>query len=189
MHTHPLGGIKYKKSTIANHSIIQKYFYSPMGSQRGKMKNQHVWKIGGIKYNQIHHYLIDWFWKTHHFLNILVPHLAPLRPIGEKKYFWTIDWFPMVDFLYLIPPNTPVLSLESYTSIMYCLKWLIPRKTSSIHKIFGRIEEKKRGVNNKTRFFRVYTRFCCGTAHAVSAFTRGFLFNFLPLIFRVFLNF
>jgi hypothetical protein len=27
-------------------------------------------------------------------------------PIGEKKkYFWIIDWFPMVDFLYLIPPN------------------------------------------------------------------------------------
>jgi hypothetical protein len=26
-------------------------------------------------------------------------------PIGEKKYFWIIDWFQMVDFLYLIPPN------------------------------------------------------------------------------------
>jgi hypothetical protein len=24
--------------------------------------------------------------------------------MGEKKYFWIIDWFLMVDFLYLIPP-------------------------------------------------------------------------------------
>jgi hypothetical protein len=45
------------------------------------------------------------------------------------------------------------------------------------------------GVNKKKGVFRVYTRFCCGTAHAVSACTRGFVFNFLPLVFRVFLNF
>jgi hypothetical protein len=37
-----IGGIKYKKSNITNQSIIQKYFFSPMSSQRGKMKNQHV---------------------------------------------------------------------------------------------------------------------------------------------------
>jgi hypothetical protein len=30
--------------------------------------------IGGIKYNQIHHYLIDWFEKIHLFLNVLVIH-------------------------------------------------------------------------------------------------------------------
>jgi hypothetical protein len=33
--------------------------------------------IGGIKYNQIHHYLIDWFEKMHPFLNMLVIHLTP----------------------------------------------------------------------------------------------------------------
>jgi hypothetical protein len=39
-----LGGIKYKKSTIRNQSIIQKYFSSPMGPQRGKMKKKRVLK-------------------------------------------------------------------------------------------------------------------------------------------------
>jgi hypothetical protein len=37
-----LGGIKYKKSTIGNQSINKKYFFPPMGPQRGGMKNQHV---------------------------------------------------------------------------------------------------------------------------------------------------
>jgi hypothetical protein len=46
-----LGGIKYKKSTIRNQSIIQNNFSSPMGPQRGKMKKQHVLKKG-------------WFFKT-----------------------------------------------------------------------------------------------------------------------------
>jgi hypothetical protein len=36
-------------------------------------------KIGGIRYSQIHHYLIDWFEKIHHFLNMLVLHLTPLE--------------------------------------------------------------------------------------------------------------
>jgi hypothetical protein len=46
--------------------------------------------------------------------------------------------------------NTRVLSLESGTSILYRLRWLIPPKTSLIHKIFGRIEEK-----TKTIFFHL----------------------------------
>jgi hypothetical protein len=37
-----IGGIKYKKSTIQNQSVIQKYFFLPMGPPRCKMKNQHV---------------------------------------------------------------------------------------------------------------------------------------------------
>jgi hypothetical protein len=40
--------------------------------------------------------------------------------------------------------NTHVLYLESETSILYHLRWLIPPKTSLIDKIFGRIEEKKK---------------------------------------------
>jgi hypothetical protein len=47
--------------------------------------NTHV--LGGIKYNQIHHYLIDWFWKNHHFLNILVFHSHPLGTLWWKKIF------------------------------------------------------------------------------------------------------
>jgi hypothetical protein len=43
-----LGGIKYKKPTIQNQSIIQKYFFSPMDSWRGKMKNQLVLKLVGF---------------------------------------------------------------------------------------------------------------------------------------------
>jgi hypothetical protein len=39
-----IGGIKYKKSTIRNQSIIQKYFSSPMVPHRWKMNNQHVKK-------------------------------------------------------------------------------------------------------------------------------------------------
>jgi hypothetical protein len=34
-------------------------------------------EIGGIKYNQIHHYLIDWFEKIQPFLNMLVIHFTP----------------------------------------------------------------------------------------------------------------
>jgi hypothetical protein len=44
--------------------------------------------------------------------------------------------------------NAHVLSLESETSILYCLRWLIPPKTYLIHKICGHIEEK-----TKTIFF------------------------------------
>jgi hypothetical protein len=39
-----IGGIKYKKSTIRNQSIIQKYISSPMGPQQGKMKKKHVFQ-------------------------------------------------------------------------------------------------------------------------------------------------
>jgi hypothetical protein len=39
-----IGGIKYKRSTIRNQSTMQKYFSSPMGPQRGKMKKNHVLK-------------------------------------------------------------------------------------------------------------------------------------------------
>jgi hypothetical protein len=44
----PIGGIKYQKSTIRNQSIIQKYFSSPMGPQRVKMKKKHVLKKVGF---------------------------------------------------------------------------------------------------------------------------------------------
>jgi hypothetical protein len=33
--------------------------------------------LGDIKYDQIHHYFIDWFEKIHPFLNMLVSHLTP----------------------------------------------------------------------------------------------------------------
>jgi hypothetical protein len=49
--------------------------------------------IGGIKCNQSHHYLIDWFVKIHHFLNILVGHLPPLGTHWWKECFQIIDWF------------------------------------------------------------------------------------------------
>jgi hypothetical protein len=39
--------------------------------------NLKMFVIGGIKYNQIHHHLIDWFEKIHPFLNMLVLHLTP----------------------------------------------------------------------------------------------------------------
>jgi hypothetical protein len=52
--------------------------------------------MGGIKYNQIHHYLIDWFEKW--------------GPIDAKFYFWKSDWFLMMNFLYLIPGRIPVVS-------------------------------------------------------------------------------
>jgi hypothetical protein len=60
--------------------------------------------LGGIKYSQIHHYLIDWFEKIHPFLNMLVIHFTPLGDHLCKKSFWKSDWFLMVDFLYLTPP-------------------------------------------------------------------------------------
>jgi hypothetical protein len=41
--------------------------------------------LGGIKYNQIHHYLIGWFWQTHHFLNMTFINFPLWGPIGEKK--------------------------------------------------------------------------------------------------------
>jgi hypothetical protein len=43
-----VGGIKYKKSTIRNQSIIQKYFYSPVDLQRGKMKKKNVLKTSQL---------------------------------------------------------------------------------------------------------------------------------------------
>jgi hypothetical protein len=43
-----IGGIKYKKFTIRNQSIIQKYFSSPMGPQKGKMKKKNVVKKVGF---------------------------------------------------------------------------------------------------------------------------------------------
>jgi hypothetical protein len=70
-----------------------------------KYNQIHHYLIGGIKYSQIHHYLIDWFKKIHHFLNMFVIHLTPFRAHLCKKSFWKSDWFLMVDFLYLIPPN------------------------------------------------------------------------------------
>jgi hypothetical protein len=42
----PIEGIKYKKSTIRNQSIIQKYFFSPMGPQRGDMNKKTCFKKG-----------------------------------------------------------------------------------------------------------------------------------------------
>jgi hypothetical protein len=43
--------------------------------------------LGGIKYNQIHHHLIDWFEKIHPFLNMLVIHLTPFEAHWHKKIF------------------------------------------------------------------------------------------------------
>jgi hypothetical protein len=43
--------------------------------------------VGGIKYNQIHHYLIDWFEKIHPFLNMLVIHLTPFGAHCHKNFF------------------------------------------------------------------------------------------------------
>jgi hypothetical protein len=43
--------------------------------------------IGGIKYSQIHHYLIDWFEKIHPFLNMLVIHLTPFGAYLCKEIF------------------------------------------------------------------------------------------------------
>jgi uncharacterized membrane protein len=44
--------------------------------------------IGDIKYNQIQHYLIDWFWKTHNILNMLVLFLLPLGTHWLKIIFF-----------------------------------------------------------------------------------------------------
>jgi hypothetical protein len=65
---------------------------------------------------------------------------------------------------------------QSLSQNLFLHKWA-PKGVKWITKMF------KKGVNKKTRFFRVYTRFCCGTAHADSACTRGFVFNFLHVIF------
>jgi hypothetical protein len=59
-------------------------------------------KIGGIKYNQIHHYLIDWFEKFHPFLNMLVIHITPCGAHSCKKRFlekWLVSdgGFPIFD--------------------------------------------------------------------------------------------
>jgi hypothetical protein len=45
--------------------------------QKKKWKIRKDTVLGGIKYNQIHHYLIDWFEKIHPFFNMLVIHLTP----------------------------------------------------------------------------------------------------------------
>jgi hypothetical protein len=44
--------------------------------------------IGGIKYNQIHHYLIDWLEKIQPFLNMSVIFLTPFRAHWGKKKIW-----------------------------------------------------------------------------------------------------
>jgi hypothetical protein len=77
--------------------------------------------IGGIKYNQINHYLIDWFGKIHPFLKILVIHLTPFGAHWCKIRFW-IKWlvsnggFPIFD--------TPQWSL-SFLSLIWFLWGLI----------------------------------------------------------------
>jgi hypothetical protein len=50
--------------------------------------------LGGIKYSQIHHYLIDWFEKIHPFLNILViyPTLFGVH-LCKKKVFGKVTGF------------------------------------------------------------------------------------------------
>jgi hypothetical protein len=46
--TKTIGGIKYRKSTITNQSIIQKHFFSEMGSQRGGNEEPKCLKNGGF---------------------------------------------------------------------------------------------------------------------------------------------
>jgi hypothetical protein len=58
--------------------------------------------VGGIKYNQMHHYLIDWFEKIHLFLNVLVIHLNTFGAHLCKKSFlekWLVSdgGFPIFD--------------------------------------------------------------------------------------------
>jgi hypothetical protein len=60
---------------------------------------------GGIKYSQIHHYLIDWFEKIHPFLNMLIIHLTPFGAYLCKKTFlekWLVSdgGFPIFDTPY-----------------------------------------------------------------------------------------
>jgi hypothetical protein len=61
--------------------------------------------IEGVKYRQIHTYVIDWFSKSTIFKTcwLLIKH--HLGCSNEEKYFWIIDWFLTVDLVYLIPPN------------------------------------------------------------------------------------
>jgi hypothetical protein len=83
--------------------------------------------IGGIKHNQIHHYLIDWFEKIHLFLNMLVIHSTPFGAHWCKKKFlekWLVSngGFPIFDtpnrrlvgFIFLIwQPDNGVLVVIS----------------------------------------------------------------------------
>jgi hypothetical protein len=69
------------------------------------LKFLRIYEIGGIKYNQIHHYLIDWFEKNPPFLKHVGYSFNPFwGPLMQRYFFGKSDWFLMVDFLYLIPP-------------------------------------------------------------------------------------
>jgi hypothetical protein len=48
-------------------------------------RNCNFISLGGIKCNPIPHYLIGWFWQTHHFLNMLYIHIPPLGTHWWKK--------------------------------------------------------------------------------------------------------
>jgi hypothetical protein len=55
--------------------------------------------LGGIKYNQIHHYLIDWFEKIHPFSNMLVIHVTPFGAHWCNFFFlvlWTLTHVSIV---------------------------------------------------------------------------------------------
>jgi hypothetical protein len=65
-----------------------------------------------------------------------IRHLFVLSQNSNTQKYWicvvSLSW-----------DNTHVLSLEIKTSILYCLRWLIPPQTSLIHKILAVLKKKK----------------------------------------------
>jgi hypothetical protein len=85
--------------------------------------------LGGIKYRQIHYYLIDWFQKTHHFLNMLVLHCASLGTHWWKKIF--LDNWLVSDggFLIFDTPYWDWINLQSDPNLLEnwdCIEWSDP---------------------------------------------------------------
>jgi hypothetical protein len=80
---------------------------------------------------------------------------------------------------YIQPPYYPNVYPKGEDKEPKCLKNGEFFKTGQLNK----------GLNKKTWFFRVYTRFLLRATHAASAYGHGFEFNFFALIFQVFLNF